>query len=300
MLEIIWLVFLFLVSFYVLLKSSDVFTESAEDIGLWLKISPFVVGVTIVAFGTSLPELISSIFAIWSGAPQIVAGNAIGSNVANILLVLGVSAVVAGKLVLKQKLRFLVFSTIFIILTCIDGEFTRIEALIGVLLLIYYIWTLRPVADSSSKHVLAKNTILYFVLSGIGVFIGAKYVVDSLLGFAAVFSIDAGVLAAILLAIGTSLPELSVSLVALKKKKGEMAIGNILGSNIFNAAMVLGLPGLFVVLPVVPAVLYVMVPALLISTALLVLFARDHTISRREGIIFLLLYVAVIILTFLF
>jgi cation:H+ antiporter len=277
---IIFWIIVFVVSLTCLVKGSDWLVESAEKIGLFFGLSPFIIGVTIVGFGTSFPELISSLFAAFNGATEIVVANAIGSNIANILLIIGVSAIISKKLFVSKSLidldlPLLSAGTILMLMIVWDKQVTFFEALL--MLLTYGIYLLYTVSHNSDEEgtddgnqivevlpsrlerrgqsldlekevdhpkLLIKDFV-FLILGIFGLVFGAKYLIDSLINISSMLNIATGVIAITAVALGTSLPELFVSARAALKKKSEVALGNIFGSNVFNALVVIGLPGLF-------------------------------------------------------
>lgn len=306
MLEILFWLGIFILSLMALVYSSDKFTASAEKIGLWLGISPFVVGITIVAFGTSLPELISSLIAVFSGASEIVVGNVIGSNIANILLILGLTVIVARSIkihhaLIRIDLPLLAISSIILALTIIDGTFDAFDSIIclsGMLIyLVYLTKGTKRTAHPHEHHKVTPLTWFILVLSAFGIFLGAKFVVESVLSLSQIVGIGSEIIALVAVALGTSLPELAVSITAAKKKNAEMAIGNLLGSNIFNTFLVMGLPGL---LAGVFGLGGLLIPASIIGFSLLIMLAatflfllmmQDGKLSQWEGWFFVLFYV---------
>ncbi|GAG50745.1 unnamed protein product, partial [marine sediment metagenome] len=236
----------------VLIKSAEFFLEAAERIGVFLGIPPFIIGVTIVAAGTSLPELAASIVAVLSGSPEMVAGNVIGSNIANILLVLGVAAILNKSIridwdIVKVDLPLLAASAVLLYLTVMDGVFDFGEALFcifGFLVYIGYTLSMKSTVSHEEKNgkvaevmgiekgISLKDPII-MILAIVGLYFGANYTVVSVVEISAMLGITTSVIAASVVAFGTSLPELTVSFTAVIKKKPEIAIANVLGSNIF-------------------------------------------------------------------
>ncbi|HEU0086002.1 MAG TPA: calcium/sodium antiporter [Candidatus Paceibacterota bacterium] len=303
---LIFWIFVFVVSLVVLVKGADWLIASAEKIGLSLGLSPFIVGVTIVGIGTSFPELISSFFAVIEGATDVPVANAVGSNIANIFLIVGISAVIGKKLVVTKNLidldiPLLAASTALFLGTAYDGVITRGES---VLLLAafagYFIYTLldkEEFAGSESllepevrKKVVLKDFIL-LIVGIVALIFGAKYLVESLVNLSIILNIATGVIAITAVAIGTSLPELLVSLKALLQKKSEVALGNIFGSNVFNILVVVGIPGLFQTLTIDPQSFSIGLPALIVATLLFTISGISKKIHLWEGLFFLFLYV---------
>ncbi len=311
---IIWLI-VFGISLTALVKGADWLLRSAERVGLASGLSPFVVGIIIVGAGTSFPELVSSVAAVWKGASEIVAANAIGSNVANILLVVGTSAVVGRRLVVEKDLinldlPLLAISTVLFLGIVYDGYVSFIEAL---LLLagygIYLAYTisykdqkdedrLLPALESrrrkrrrSRRPKLVPRDFIMLVAGTTGLLLGAKYMIDAVVSLSEIFAIGAGAIAIIAVAIGTSLPELIVSLKAAHANKSELALGNIFGSNAFNMLVVVGLPGVLGRLELDEKTLTVGLPTMLLATFLFVVSGISRRIHIWEGGLYLLLYV---------
>jgi cation:H+ antiporter len=306
---LIWML-IFVVALIVLLKSSDYFTSAAERIGLKLGISAFILGVTVVALGTSLPELISSIFAVSSGASEIVIGNVVGSNIANILLILGVIAIFAKKLktdheLLEVDLPILFASTLYVLMVSFDGVITLMEGVIGILGIVVYFVFAGTYAHKSHKNeekkVLAEKAILeregilaqflIILLSGFFIYLGAKYTVESIIQISTILNIAKEIIAVSAVAIGTSLPELAVGIQAARRGNAGMAFGNVLGSNIFNSFAVLGISALFGTLVVPASMLMFSIPVLIGVSLLYIFTVQDKQLTIWEGIIFLLAYV---------
>jgi len=254
----IWVAVLGL-SIAVLLRASDYFTDSAETVGLSFRIPAFVVGVTIVAVGTSLPELVSSIIAVLAGSSEIVAGNVVGSNIANIFLVLGIAAIISGGLrtsyeLVRVDLPMLVGSAFLLTVFIWDGVFNIYEGILSLLAFIIYVSYAvhtqrerkfkKPIEKPEESRISTK-TILILLVSSVFIYIGAKFTIDSVIQLSNILNIGTEILAASVIALGTSLPELVVSLRAASRGKKEIAMGNILGSNIFNSLVVMGIPVFF-------------------------------------------------------
>ncbi len=305
----------FVVSLMVLIKASDSFTDAAEEIGLFFKLPPFLIGITIVALGTSLPELISSLFALFSGTSEMVSGNVIGSNITNICLVLGLTAVVGRKMKLEYEiinvdLPLLISSTFILAITIYDGEFTFWEAvlcLVGIVIYFVRIVSSEKRGEKAKKEgkelekylkeelhwtkkFPAKEVLILFV-SSLFIFLSAKYTIYSAVKISEIFNIGAEIIAASIIAFGTSLPELVVSLTAAKKGKAEIAVGNILGSNIFNALGVMGITGLFGTLLVSSSIVTFGLPVMIMTTFVVLFVTQDKEVTRWEGYFLLLFYV---------
>lgn len=284
-----------------LLKASDFFIDSAEKIGLSLGISPFVIGITIVAFGTSLPELATSITAVLADESSIVLGNVVGSNIANILLVFGLTLTVAGSdmkigsSVLKLDIPILLLASIGLYVAIYDGDFTIVEGLIGLGILAFYlIRSISQDSEGSEKTTINTKTYLVFVAAGVFVFLGSKYTIVGIEGISRIAGISPDLIALSMVALGTSLPEVVVSIQAAKRGKSEMALGNIIGSNIFNILAVMGISRFAGTLLPTEAIVDFSLPFMLAVTVLLALLCMINKVSRVIGITFIIFYVSYI------
>lgn len=309
----------FVASLIVIVKGADWLLKSAEKIGLAAGLSPFVIGVTIVGLGTSFPELVSSLIAMLEGATEIVTANAVGSNIANIFLVVGLSAVVSKKLSVTKSLinidlPLLAMSTVLFLGVAWDREITLVES---ILLLVgyftYFLYTIFHKDDESDEdtrsrkvrkptHVGKKNKkvarpklvtmdFILLIVGIIGLVIGAKYLIDSVINLSQILGIGTGVIAITAVAFGTSLPELLVSIKAALNKKSEIALGNIFGSNVFNILVVTGIPGLIGTLYIDEKTFLIGIPTLIAATFLFIISGISRKIYKWEGIFFILLYV---------
>ncbi|MFA7286187.1 MAG: calcium/sodium antiporter [Patescibacteria group bacterium] len=313
-------ILVFVLSVGALIKGADWFTVSAERIGLALGLTPFIVGVTIVGAGTSFPELISSMAGALRGVTDIVAANVIGSNIANILLIVGLASVFAKKLTVSKNLidldiPLLAASTALLLGVVWDQTVTFGE---GVLLVIVYCvyltYTVVHVDDEVEVAVLpsrvtrrehivqpqqlvtVRPTLRFFdigmlVLGLLVLIVSAKYLIDSLIALSSLTGIAVGVISITAVAVGTSLPELIVSLRAAMRGKTEVALGNIFGSNVFNGLIVLGFPGLFRQLHVDDQTFMIGVPTLIVATLLFVISGISRRIHMWEGAFFVAIYV---------
>lgn len=298
---------IFVVSLVMLVFSADKFIEYAEKIGLSLGIPSFVIGVTVVALGTSLPELVSSIFAILEGSPEIVIGNVVGSNITNILLVLGTVAVISKRFGItfnfkKIDLPFFVISTVYLIVTCYDLRYTLIEAIIGLVLLISYLSiTLSSGQDLGEDESprLKPVFFLFLLLGGFGIYLGARYNVASVIHIGDILKINPAIIALTAVALGTSLPELFVSIAAIRKNNAEIAVGNVLGSNIFNSLAIMSIPRFVGELNIPKTVATISFPILIGASLLFIVFTWNKKVNWVHGIILLFMYVAFVCFSFL-
>lgn len=301
--ELVQWIAIFVVSLAVLVKAADYFIESAEKIGAALKINPFIIGVTVVALGTSLPELITSLIAVFAGSTEIVIGNVVGSNIANFGLVMGIVAIAVKSVQLKVnvmtiEMPFFVGSGVLVSIMMIDGTFDFWDGIVACLgMIIFLIYTLKDGSDHSTEAPSTEETklpmaaIVVFILSGVGIYFSAKYNIDAVIKIADILHIGSEVVAQTAVALGTSLPELIVSIAAAKKNNLEIAIGNLIGSNIFNSFAVLGIPALIAPLVVPSGMLTLSIPVMLLVTAIFFIMMVTHKVSRWHGYMLLLCYV---------
>lgn len=315
MLPLLFWALVFVASLAVLVKASDHFTDSAERIGISFGISPFIIGVTIVAVGTSTPELVSSVLAVMKGSSEIVVGDVMGSNVTNIFLVLGLSAIVGKKMVTKYELAnvdlpLFVGSAILLSLMVADGAYSLAEALLSLSLLIVYILyaiSVERVADEAmarSQEAMETEGVSHFetrrlnpkvyltlLLSVFFLYIGANYTVVSVVNLSEMAGIGTEIIAATAVALGTSLPELVVSVRAAAMNKPELAIGNILGSNIFNALGIMGISALFGTLVIPETITGFVMPMMIIATLLYFVVIWEKEITLWEGWMMVIFYI---------
>lgn len=299
----IWF-FVLAVALFVLVKGADYFVEGAQQLGASLGMSAFAIGVLIVGFGTSLPELASSIAAVLEGTTEIVIANVVGSNIANILLVVGLLAAVGGKIVIKRdlirtELPIFFIATVHFVLIIYDGVVDRIEGLLLLGTFGAYMWYLfQEAADEDRvklvnkgrKEHLKPSTLVYLVGGVVAVIVGAKYTIDAVTTIALGFSVPVDLVSITAIAIGTSLPELFVTVRAAQKGQGELALGNVFGSNAFNILMVAGLPAFFTPLVVGGVVLSVGLPVLVAASLIFFVNGLARQLMRWEGMMMLLFF----------
>ena len=295
--ELIQYVLLFAGALFVLLKSSDYFVESAEKIGLSFGISPFVIGVTIVAFGTSLPELATSIVSMVSGNSEIVGGTVIGSNITNILLVLGVTVVVGRKVILEHDVMqvdmpLLLISAIFCYFALSDGNLSLVEAILFLAALVFFLLNSLSgdTDDLEDRPKSGWKDYLILLVAGAGVSLGASYTVVAIERLSELGGVPKEVISLSILALGTSLPEVVVSVAAVRKGKQAIAVGNVLGSNIFNTYAVLGIARLFGELNFSEALTDFSIPYMVASTLIFAVICLSKRINLWEGAMLLILY----------
>ena len=312
--ETILLIFIFTVCMVGLTKGADWFLESAEKIGLAIGLSHFIIGVTIISFGTSFPELFTGIVAVLQEVPEMVAANAIGSNIANILLVVGLSSIVGGKLAVSKSLidldlPLLVAGTILLLVTIFpfsQGSQAIITASEGMILvfgyLIYMVYTvlykeegseMSPTQIEENKKNRPKLIPADFILLFLGVILltfSSNYLVESVIALSELHKIAVGAISIIAVAIGTTLPELFVSVKAVLDGDAEIALGNVFGSNIFNGLMVVGVPAIIGDLPLDRETYMIGVPFMIFATLIFTFSGISKRIHAYEGAFYLLIY----------
>ncbi len=289
----------------ILSLSSDWFVDSAETVGLFLKMPSFIIGVVIIGFGTSLPELMSSIVSVLKGQSEIVISNAIGSNITNIFLVLGVSGLFAKSYTIKHDifhtdLPFLMGSAVLISLMTYDRSFGVFEAVIclGALgLYLYRSITQGQIAEQikeDEEEAPERPTLLNWltlIISPVLIALGANLTVKSVVTLSELLKIGTDIIAVTIVALGTSLPEVMVSIQASRKRKGDMAVGNVIGSNIFNTFAVMGVSAFFGPLKISESYPVKTLPVFIGATVIAYFIVQDKKVFRFEGIMLLLFYV---------
>ena len=286
--------------------------EGSASIAKKLNISSIVIGLTIVAFGTSAPELIVNIFASVQGNTEIAIGNILGSNIVNILLILGISAIIYPLATKENTVwKEIPLSLLAAILVgvmvndlLIDGGtfsgLTRIDGIVFIaffIIFLYYTFGISKVSgentDLEIKDMSYMKSSLYIVGGLLGLVIGGKWIVDGAIKIAEGFNVSQSLIGLTVVAIGTSLPELATSAVAAYKKQSDIAIGNVVGSNIFNIFWILGLSAVINPLPFSKDSAIDIIMTILASLILfLIMFiGKKHTVERWQGVIMILIYI---------
>jgi|EPASupsiteSAE347_1022098.scaffolds.fasta_scaffold07030_2 cation:H+ antiporter len=290
---------IFVLSLSSLLLGASLLTNSARHIAKIAGISEFVIGATVVAFGTSLPELASSIQAMLSGHPGIVVGNVLGSNVANIGLALGLTSVLFPVYVSRQitdiDIPFLLASAVATYVVFIDLKVSWIEGLILISMYMAFIFheiSQNHSQDRAIKEKLDHKQLIAFFLGAALLHIGARYLISSALIISENLRIGESLIAFFLVAIGTSLPEIAATLMSAKSGRADIAMGNVLGSNTFNSLVVLGSSTFFGAVSDKAAFIAAALPAMILLSILLGFMSLNNRITRLEGCLLLLIYCA--------
>jgi cation:H+ antiporter len=307
---------LFVIGFILIVKGADYLVDGASTIATHLGIPQLIIGLTVVAFGTSMPELVVAVISSLEGSAEITLGNVIGSNISNILLILGISAVI-HKIKIKnstiwKEIPFSLLAALLLLAFVNDSTGERILSFYDgvVMLSVFAIFIYYTFSEAfACKTKICKKEVMKIeksdfyksiglILAGlVGLFFGGKFVVDGAVFIATQFGFSEFLISSTIIAIGTSLPELVVTVVASMKKKVDMAVGNIIGSNIFNILLVLGTASLISPITVQPFI-NTDITFLIYMTCLLfglVFINKKKELGKFSGLFFILLYIAYII-----
>ena len=283
-------------------------------------ISPLIIGLTIVAFGTSTPELLVSVSAALQGISDVSIGNIVGSNIANVGLILGLAGltypIVIHVGLIRREIPIMLAVSILAFVLALDGQLSLLDGLVllagfAAFNLLMFQATLREretgrLTDEDlqegddDKAVVNRPIEVLRVLVGIGILmVGANLTVDNAIILARFFQVSELFIGLTLVAVGTSLPELATSVVAAMRKESDIAIGNVVGSNIFNILFILGLTSVIQPLPVSPEVVSSDMPVMILFALVLMPLVRNKLISRREAVALLVAYLGYVIWAFL-
>jgi len=299
----LWTIYL-VIALFALVRGSGLFVTGAKQVGASLGMSQFTIGVLIIGFGTSLPEFASSVAAAIQGSTEIVVANAVGSNITNILLIVGMLAVVGGGVIIKRDLIktelpvFFISTTLFVAVV-FDGSVDRIEALLLLGTFASYVWYLfvdsggddsAESAQASGRPDLEKKSILLIIIGVAAVVAGAHFTVEMVVNIATALKVPLGLVSIGAIALGTSLPELFVSLRSIKDGEAEMAIGNIFGSNAFNMLIVVSVPALITPLVADEVVMDLGLKILMVASLIFFVLGLARHVMRWEGMMMLLFF----------
>ena len=305
------MVFSLIGGFVLLFVAGELLVRGGSQLAERLGVQPLVVGIVIVGFGTSVPELATSIRAALQGAPGIAVGNVVGSNVANMLLILGTGAIIypiaAKRSHIYRDGGIGALGAVFLGIAAWYGELSRIGGIVLVIGLVAYLWALlrddrkqrrnAALENGASPEPISMKAVgldLAILGAGIaGVLLGAKFLVGGAVEMARIYGIEQGIVGLTVVALGTSLPELATSIVAALRRQTDLAVGNVLGSNIYNIFGIGGVTATITPIPIPHHFAVVDVPLLIgISVLLIIVVAWQHGISRLTGVGFLLAYLA--------
>lgn len=302
---------LFFIGFYILIKGASFLVDGAVSFAHKLKISHIVIGLVIVGIGTSIPEFAITFVSNLLGQNEIGLGTVAGSNTFNILFILGLCALLFPLTLkeawVKRDLLWNIFAVILAIILAFDGKLNLADGI--VMIIVFISWLIHVIKEGKndkenkrdeSLHIAAIPIAILMIFSGLlGVVFGGKWVVDGAVAFAKHFGMSEAIIGLTIIGIGTSLPELAVSAIAAHKKQPGIAVGNIIGSNIFDFLMILGTSS--AIKPIIfPKNLFFDMWVTLFSALLLYVFmftGQRHTLKRFEGFIFIAIYVAYLVYT---
>lgn len=311
-------ILLLVIGFVFLIKGADIFVDGASSVAQNFKVSKMLIGLTIIAFGTSAPELAVSMSALAKGSTDMVLGNVIGSNILNILLILGIAAVIhpikiKTNTVKKELPLCLLISTLLVVLFldiklagAASNQITRADAIVILLffsIFVYYLITLAKQkrdmnGEEKAKYKLGKS----FIMVGLGlagIILGSNMVVNNATAIAKILGLSERIIALTIIAFGTSLPELVTTIVASRKGEQDLLVGNIIGSNIFNICVVLGIPVAIFGTITPSGFNYIDIIVLIGSAFLLFTFSDTRrSVSRKEGILMLAAFIIYYVLVF--
>ena len=308
------LVLIFL-GFFLLVIGGEFIVRASVALSLRFNISKFVIGMTVVSFATSLPELIVSINAALNNSPSIAINNVVGSNIANIGLVLALIALLSNISVNEKSFRrdwsWMFFLSIMLCLFIItDNELNRFEGFLLIALLVIFVYKVLKNSDSiellndvDDKLKLTSNfkILIWLFIASLTLYYGAEFLVDGAVKFANQINISEAVISVSIVAIGTSIPELAASLVAIAKNEKSISVGNLIGSNIFNIGSVLGITAIIKDIPIADEIIQRDIIWMMVFTVLIMLLSvlpEKNKISKYKGLIMLIAYFVFIFLAF--
>ena len=310
-------ILLLIVGFILLIKGADYFVDGASSTAQNFKVSKMLIGLTIIAFGTSAPEFAVSMQSLAKGSTDMLLGNVIGSNILNILLILGIAAIIhpikiTDNTVKKELPLCMLISTLLVVLFLdikldngLVNQISRSDAIVILLfftIFIYYLITLiKQKKDSKEEKPMFKlgKSLLLVVIGLVGIIVGSNMVVNNASSIAIKVGLSERVIALTIIAFGTSLPELVTTIVSSKKGEQDLLLGNIIGSNIFNACVVLGIPVALYGTITPNSFNYIDLILLIVSAFLLFIFAESKkTITRLEGYSMLVAFIVYYVLVF--
>ncbi|MBA2500154.1 MAG: calcium/sodium antiporter [Chitinophagaceae bacterium] len=303
--------FLFFIGFIILIKGADLLVNGASSIARKMKVSDLVIGLTIVSFGTSAPELFVNVSASIQDNSEIAIGNIIGSNIANILLILGVSAIIFPLAVQRttvwKEIPFSLLAALILGILANDSlidhkensALTRSDGLILLaffIIFLYYVFSIAKKSEYKAKEDFKQlsnfRSAAYIILGLTGLVLGGTWIINGAVEIAGQFGVSEYLIGLTVVAVGTSLPELATSAVAAYKKKTDIAIGNVVGSNIFNIFWILGLSAVIKPLPFQPSgnpdIAMTVFSSILLFAVLFV--GKKHLLEKWQGVLFLMLY----------
>ena len=299
-------ILLLALGFTMLIKGADWFVDGASGIATKFGIPQLVIGLTIVAMGTSAPEAAVSISAAIGGSADITIGNIVGSNILNIFIILGVSAVITTLAVasstIKYETPFMILITILLLVLGLDKTIGLIDGIILIIAFIAYLTYLFIMAKKNkeeqpeAKQMAIWKAILLTIIGLALIILGSNVTVDAATAIAKAFGVSERFIGLTIVALGTSLPELFTSVSAARKHNADIAIGNIVGSNIFNILFVVGLSSVIIPVPFASNFIFDTIVAIVAAALLLVCCLKTKSLKRWAGILMLICYAAYFIM----
>jgi len=304
MIELVLPFIIFPIALFTRIRTADIFVNNAEILGKKFGIPHFVIGITVIAIGTSLPELATSVVSILRSTSEndltpIIPANVVGSNIANILLGVGIAslfrAVKVKKELIDTDLPFLFGSTAMLCFFLYDGALSRIE---GFLLLatfvIFILYSISGNHGENNQKIETKEktwvVILWLIISALGIGVSSDFTISSLEDIAITIGIPSSIASMVFLAVGTSFPEIFVTVMMTRKKLYCMAVGNILGSNISNTLGILGISGLMANLTVAQDTIYIGLPFIIVSSLYFIFAGMDRDFNKWEGMMAIMIF----------
>ena len=299
-------ILLLALGFTMLIKGADWFVDGASGIATKFGIPQLVIGLTIVAMGTSAPEAAVSISAAIGGSADITIGNIVGSNILNIFIILGISAVITTLAVasstIKYETPFMILVTVLLLVLGLDGTIGLIDGIILIIAFIAYLTYLFIMAKKNKEEqpearpIAIWKAILLTIIGLALIILGSNVTVDAATAIATAFGVSERFIGLTIVALGTSLPELFTSVSAARKHNADIAIGNIVGSNIFNILFVVGLSSVIIPVPFASNFIFDTIVAIVAAALLLVCCLKTKSLKRWAGILMLICYAAYFIM----
>jgi len=278
------------------LKGADWLTDGATAVALRMNVPQIVVGLTVVAMGTSMPEFFVSLMSALKGTPDLAVGNVVGSNIFNTMMIVGVAAVVSpmviSKSTVKKDIPFAVLASVMLAVMCYDGNISRVDSLVLFIVFVCFMVYTVCMARSGmaepgqeSKGMAPWKSVLFILVGLVLLIFGSNLFVDGATDVARSLNISEAVIGLTIVAGGTSLPELATSVVAARKGRSAIAIGNVIGSNVFNILMIIGVTGLISPMRIEGITMFDL-SVMLLSIVLLWFFSyTKYTVARWEGVL---------------
>ena len=301
---------LIMIGLIMLYFGGDFLVSGSTHLAKYFNLSPFIIGATIIGFGTSAPELAVSVFAALQNHGEIALGNIIGSNIANIGLVLGLTAFVAPLTIEEQRLKeeapSLIIASLIIVALAWDHHLNRIEGSVLIILLFFFLW--RSFSKKELPNIKLEEDQKFLLNSGLAIqasliigglvmlVVGANWMIDGAIGIARGVGISEWFIGVTIVAVGTSLPELASTMIAAKRGHGEMAIGNVFGSNVFNILLVMGAATSIHPLTIKEYIHPDLIYSTLLTFVLLMFIRRGEPLTKRKGIFLIACYIIYIVM----